>query len=60
MDWNFIIGIALLYIGLGLAYSQWELGYYFKYGKVRESNLVNLFSYFAFYPVFWVREKLNV
>lgn len=59
MDWNLIIGIILWYIGVGLAYTQWELDYYFKYREVREQNSFTVLCYIAFLPIFIIREKLD-
>lgn len=60
IDWNFLIGIILLYIGLGVAYTQWEIDYYFKHGKARKPNLFTVLCYLTFCPIYKARIILGV
>lgn len=59
IDWNFLIGMSLLYIGTGVAYSEIVLIRMRKKGKINKS----IWAYYTwrfFKPIFDIRMNLGI
>lgn len=59
MNWNLFMGLILLYVGLGTAYSQLIIIRMARTGKVKKTLLAFLLWKF-FTPIFMFRMKFNI
>ena len=59
MDWNFLIGIGLLYLGTGMAYSQWTVDRFVKKGEI-DKSLLNYLLWAFYKPIIYFRMKVNL
>lgn len=60
MDWNLIIGTILLYIGVGLGYSQWIVDYSLFHGHTVKPSLLHVYLFAIFKPILKFRMKFNI